>query len=494
MRINLKQRETYFSKKGYLIGIILLLLLFISVGFSYLQTTLGIDGDVSFPYTPKPLYTILTQDVVVYNDNTNSRYVTSLSGINFSVAPSDTNGKGLYLLSSTAGDNYPIYYYRGEVENNNVLFGGFCWKIVRTTETGGTKLIYNGVPNYNNKDGMCANTGTASQLSATSKFNPNSTSLASLGYMYGTNYSYTSWQNAKFIYGSDVSYANGEYTLTDVTTTDELFQYNSQKHYTCKTNATKCSTVYYIYSLYNSDSRSGIEDKNIFAIELTDGKMLEDIISDSFTNEHDSIVKETLDNWFKENLTNEVDSNKKDYQDYLEDAVWCNNRRIYSGGYRKNSGITTSSGRTELWPYGASQKFPSKLSSVLKDSIACPDQNDRFTLKASRTSTPNPNGNQSLDYPVGLLTAYEAIVAGQGNPGYSKKSFLYTGETYYLMTPYFAANFGIYSNVMVVSKNGPLSNDYLHYNRGIRPSISLKNDVMIIFGTGTSKNPYIVGK
>ena len=40
----------------------------------------------------------------------------------------------------------PVYYFNGAVENNNVLFGGFCWKMVRTTETGGVKMIYNGVP------------------------------------------------------------------------------------------------------------------------------------------------------------------------------------------------------------------------------------------------------------------------------------------------------------------------------------------------------------
>ena len=28
--------------------------------------------------------------------------------------------------------------------NNNVLFGGYCWNIIRTTSTGGTKLLYNG--------------------------------------------------------------------------------------------------------------------------------------------------------------------------------------------------------------------------------------------------------------------------------------------------------------------------------------------------------------
>ena len=53
----------------------------------------------------------------------------------------------LGLYTGKGADTYanPVYYYKGNVENNNVLFGGFCWKIVRTTETGGVKLVYNGV-------------------------------------------------------------------------------------------------------------------------------------------------------------------------------------------------------------------------------------------------------------------------------------------------------------------------------------------------------------
>ena len=47
-------------------------------------------------------------------------------------------------------DNYTkqtVYYYTGEggLRNGNVLFGGFCWQIIRTTDTGGVKLLYNGV-------------------------------------------------------------------------------------------------------------------------------------------------------------------------------------------------------------------------------------------------------------------------------------------------------------------------------------------------------------
>ena len=53
----------------------------------------------------------------------------------------------LGLYTGEGSDTYanPVYYYKGNVQNNNVLFGGICWKIVRTTETGGVKIVYNGV-------------------------------------------------------------------------------------------------------------------------------------------------------------------------------------------------------------------------------------------------------------------------------------------------------------------------------------------------------------
>ena len=98
----------------------------------------------------EPFYDVMKRSTVM--DNINSTYVhNSTPGINFSAISSDTNGKGIYTLSSTSSDAYPIMYYRGDVDNN-VLFGNFCWKVVRTTDTGGIKLIYNGNP-VNNQCG-----------------------------------------------------------------------------------------------------------------------------------------------------------------------------------------------------------------------------------------------------------------------------------------------------------------------------------------------------
>ena len=74
-------------------------------------------------------------------------------------------------------------YYRGAVENNNVKFANFCWKIVRTTETGGIKLIYNGTPDEN---GACNATGGETMLQNKSLFNKNTNENIYMGYMYGS--------------------------------------------------------------------------------------------------------------------------------------------------------------------------------------------------------------------------------------------------------------------------------------------------------------------
>jgi hypothetical protein len=58
---------------------------------------------------------------------------------------------GVYANYDSEGDLYPVYYYRGSVDDNHVLFANKCWLIVRTTETGGVKLLYNGVPT----NGVC---------------------------------------------------------------------------------------------------------------------------------------------------------------------------------------------------------------------------------------------------------------------------------------------------------------------------------------------------
>ena len=113
-------------------------------------------------------------------DNIASTYVSSSSGIDFSTISSDINGKGLYMVGSTASATYPIVYYRGDVTNNHVLYGGFCWQIVRTTKTGGIKLMYAGTPN----NGKCTAEGEDLIIGKTAYNSVNNTPY--YGWMYNT--------------------------------------------------------------------------------------------------------------------------------------------------------------------------------------------------------------------------------------------------------------------------------------------------------------------
>ena len=91
-------------------------------------------------------------------------------------------------------------YYMNDNDYSNVIFGGYCWKIIRTTETGGTKLLYNGVP----VSGECTTqTGTGTMINSGTSYAYNSinTSPAYVGYMYNA----TSGSLNDMLYASDVN-------------------------------------------------------------------------------------------------------------------------------------------------------------------------------------------------------------------------------------------------------------------------------------------------
>ena len=98
----------------------------------YASVKVNVTGDFYDKKVPDVLYDIVRTGA------------TSDSGIHFYEVNGTDNGNGKFVRNTTTSDTYPIYYYRGNVDNNNVIFANKCWKIVRTTETGGTKMIYNG--------------------------------------------------------------------------------------------------------------------------------------------------------------------------------------------------------------------------------------------------------------------------------------------------------------------------------------------------------------
>jgi len=131
----------------------------------------------------------MLSDNCAYPDNTSSPYVTSASGINFGDISSDTNGKGLYYTSNLTktedlngdGIGERVYYYRGAVENNYLIFAGHCWRIIRTNENGSVKLRYQGDAINNEGIYTCSTTATPVTTMA---FNNLSDDVAYSGYMY----------------------------------------------------------------------------------------------------------------------------------------------------------------------------------------------------------------------------------------------------------------------------------------------------------------------
>ena len=77
-------------------------------------------------------------------DNIKSTYVTSENGIDFAHTSSLTNGKGVYIDHTSVNEDNKIMYYRGNIDNNFVVFKNYCWQILRTTTDGKIKLLYAG--------------------------------------------------------------------------------------------------------------------------------------------------------------------------------------------------------------------------------------------------------------------------------------------------------------------------------------------------------------
>ena len=386
--------------------------------------------------------------------------------IDFSKTSEKSNTNGIYMTKDT-DSGIPVYYYRGNVDNH-LLFANFCWRIVRTTETGGLKLIYDGVPT----DGQCNNTGSATAI-GNSNFNSSSNSPAYVGYMYGTRYTSSSKTmsslSGSIVFGNDITYANGTYTLKDTYTLTDANNWSSEYstiaskyHYTCITSSDTCEKVDYIYKTSSSAS---------YYFELSDGKNHLDILKemlDNSTNENNSTIKTAIDEWYKNNMT--------DYTSQLEDTVFCNDRSYDISESALNKDYSNSS----ITLYFSSYQ---RIYSDYKPTLKCTNTNDKFTVEKS-------NGNGALTYPVGLITADEMSYAG-GKYSTSNSSFyLYTGQNYYTLT---SNNFFRSLAVGFIFYSGYLYGGVASDSYGVRPSVSLQPGIGMTGGHGTATDPYIVG-
>ena len=134
---------------------------------------------------------IVSLDKKILNNNGGKEYIenkgnpdfskTSVTQAYYDKLEDKTNytvDTGMY---STEDDYGTSYYFRGAVDNNNVIFANFCWQIIRITGNNSIRLIYNGIPD----NGTCPKVYGSDSGISSGIFN-NSNDNAYVGYMYGT--------------------------------------------------------------------------------------------------------------------------------------------------------------------------------------------------------------------------------------------------------------------------------------------------------------------
>ena len=567
------------------------------------------DQALSFKVKVEANEGVWVEELSAYNLLRKSADITTL--IDFSKNSSSTNGEGLYVLPGTQNDDYPIYYYRGNIDNNNVVFGGICWQIVRTTDTGGIKMIYNGEPIVSGSDNNitydCGTTrpvkkmgevlwdnlylyqpsgyyyadgyeivevsGTNVTYRLKSEVNPitrvpiNNSNAATAISTIADNYPYTcknttadgtctflfkiknqshdtmanayttsAWisignsifdskksslnvgymSNELFetksglaesgsIFGKNIEWNGTDYLVIDdnvnVASTNETL--DAFHHYTCGVSGvSRCDTVRYYY--YNFSTHQ-------YYITLSNGDFIDDALykmtgngSDETKiknngyklNVNDSNIKSSIENWFKIHLTNEIDTNNLNYSSYLEDTIFCNDRSlktIGSSGIYNLSGWNPSGGdQTVVFRFGTSNRYsngwysttnvPAIKNTGVVPSVACPNEIDRFSVSSNVAH---------LNYPVGLLTADEIVMAGaSGNGNSNYDYYLWNGFDYWAMSP-LTSNSS--SSISVLNSTGLITAYSANSNVETRPVVSLKHGTEFeLDGDGTSTNPYVV--
>ena len=172
---------------------------------------------------------------------------------------SEKSTDGLYYTEDGTEGNERVYFYRGVVENNYVVFGNYCWRIVRTVEDGSVRLRYGGTPTQNGETYTCPQTGTAVNIATGQKYN---TSYDNKSYV---NYKTSSIKTVVENWYRDNIWKNGQNTkvtnliadtpycndMSEPTTTNYFGAYD--RLYTNKSPQYKCSSSTYGYTVAKGD-------------------------------------------------------------------------------------------------------------------------------------------------------------------------------------------------------------------------------------------------
>ena len=365
-----------------------------------------------------------------------------------------TTDEGLFMSEDDEGESY---YYRGAVKNNYVLFAGFTWRIIRRNGDGSVRMIYSGK--------STSDTGAAVTIE-NSQFNSKYWDPTYVGYKYNEKFSlhennettgynwFTNTQKYNFGTGYTFDESTKKFTLTgtikQLTWKDNSDEIVAGNLYSCL--ETSCNVVYKVTG-YQNDTTMTVQPISYSS----------DSYADAITNTTNSTIKNTLDTWYRNNLTS--------YASYLADETFCSDRKINWGNGYLTTPTTT---------YGAYGRLIDRRTPSLK----CVQDNDKF--KVSNAST-------KLDYPISLITVDEAALAGGVYDTTNSNYYLYNGQYFWTLSPsHFTSNLSS-AVVWYVAPSGVLNPwGGVATSFGARPVINLKADTQITEGDGTTLNPYVL--
>ncbi len=375
-----------------------------------------------------------------------------------SVTPTDWyNNYASYKEKYTCSDasivtcTNPKYFVRTTINNYNYINAGNKITISKTrnglnlsdTKTVTYDLWYKDYSTYSDYKYTCGDasiTCTEDNLSMIIAYNEN-------GYSYVSNH----------YYGSGVTWDGTNYTLIDPI---EIENYKtmsnlSTHHYMCIEKGLKsCSNVAYLYNINTYQSI------RYYYITLDNGlDNIDEIVNNAFTkNSNNSIIKSGVDAWYRHYLL-------KDYDEYIEDTIFCNDRSIQSlGGWNSNGGEIDD--RFEF----------NNLS--LKRDLSCANVTDQFSVF---------NNKAKLTYKVGLMSSPEKVLQ-------TNSSLLKVGSGFWLISPEHIESSSYTRHVLSNGNNNNSFNGSVYPTaNGLRPTVSLIPGIQYSYGDGSKEKPYYIG-
>ena len=289
MKKNRKHKWKYQVniRKKILVLVILGVFLFVGLGFAILEANLSMHGTIEVAANDKTLYGVFLKE---YNNGYAERY----TGAHQDSMDASKSTEDIYHFYATDNDS------QAEVVNrNNVVFAGMCWELIRTTDTGGVRLLYKGDPEEIEVNGEtrynCGSTRNRYHVGGIeSTYDLGGNKLYAKNYTATTNGSDTT-----FTLVDDPDDPDDTYTvnINNTNAEEEISKISENYPYTCMNTSKTCTNEnFYKVGSQNQNTRANVYRSTI---RKSAGRS-------AYNNEHTSVSfvgYKYGDVYYKENLS-----------------------------------------------------------------------------------------------------------------------------------------------------------------------------------------------